>query len=90
MSAWPYYRGQRTLSLNQELFQLGNTNGAIIAEVSDFRIYSRELSKDELITLRDEWVSYRKGCGDGERDMDEECDDGNRNNGDGCSMDCLR
>jgi cysteine-rich repeat protein len=30
------------------------------------------------------------GCGDGERDMDEECDDGNYVDGDGCSSACER
>ena len=90
IAAWPYYHGQRTLSLNQELYQLGNTNGGIIAEVSDFRFYQRELSTNELIGLQNEWIYYHKGCGDGERDMNEECDDGNRKSGDGCSMNCLR
>ncbi len=90
MVAWAYYRGQRTISLNQELFQLGRPEGAIVAEVSDFRFYQRELSTKELVDLRSEWLDYHKGCGDGERDMDEECDDGNRRDGDGCSKNCLR
>jgi cysteine-rich repeat protein len=28
-------------------------------------------------------------CGNGERETGEECDDGNSDNGDGCSDDCL-
>lgn len=30
------------------------------------------------------------GCGDGERDANEECDDGNYIDGDGCSSTCTR
>jgi cysteine-rich repeat protein len=89
MVAAPYYRGSRTLSTNEELFQLGNSNGAIIAEISDFRFYQRELSREEISNISKEWIDYHKGCGDGERDLDEDCDDGNRLNGDGCSGDCL-
>ena len=88
MVAAPYYRGSRTLSFNEELFQLGNTNGAIIAEISDFRFYERELSRGEIANISQEWIFYHKGCGDGERDLGEECDDGNRNDGDGFSEDC--
>jgi cysteine-rich repeat protein len=89
MVAQAYYRGQRTLSANEELFQLGNSNGAIIAEISDFRFYQRELSREEISNISKEWIYYHKGCGDGERDLGEGCDDGNRENGDGCSEDCL-
>jgi cysteine-rich repeat protein len=89
MVAQAYYRGQRTLSTNNELFQLGNTRGNIIAEISDFRFYQRELSREEISNISKEWIYYHKGCGDGERDLDEDCDDGNRLNGDGCSEDCL-
>jgi cysteine-rich repeat protein len=89
MVAAAYYRGQRTLSTNEELLQLGNSNGAIIAEISDFRFYQRELSREEISNISKEWIYYHKGCGDGERDLDEDCDDGNRVNGDGCSEDCL-
>lgn len=28
-------------------------------------------------------------CGDGKRSTNEECDDGNLNDGDGCSQNCL-
>lgn len=89
MVAAPYYRGSRTLSANEELFQLGNSNGAIVAEISDFRFYKRELSRQEIATISKDWVYYHKGCGDGERDLNEECDDGNRNGGDGCSSNCT-
>jgi cysteine-rich repeat protein len=88
MYAAPYYRGSRTLSLNEELFQLGNANGAIIAEISDFRFYQREVTTAELSNISKEWIYYHKGCGDGERDLNEACDDGNRVSGDGCSSDC--
>lgn len=84
----PYYRGSRTLSSNEELFQLGNSNGAIIAEISDFRIYQRELCREEILNISKDWIYYHKGCGDGERDLDEGCDDGNRIDGDGCSAHC--
>jgi cysteine-rich repeat protein len=32
---------------------------------------------------------YRPGCGNGSLDDDEECDDGNTNDGDGCSAMCV-
>ena len=32
----------------------------------------------------------RLNCGDGNLDDDEECDDGNKNNGDGCTSNCSR
>ena len=37
---------------------------------------------------RDELVVWPGVCGDGHRDTDEECDDGNRQSGDGCSSEC--
>ena len=35
-------------------------------------------------------IEYVVGCGDGERDANEECDDGNYIDGDGCSSSCTR
>lgn len=36
-----------------------------------------------------EVVARQQACGDGIRDTDEECDDGNINDGDGCDPDCF-
>jgi len=37
-----------------------------------------------------EAMEVTSGCGDGSLELGEACDDGNRINGDGCSMDCAR
>ena len=87
---WPFYAGQKLLSKEDEIFSLSRGGTTAVAEISDFRYYNRMLLKPELDAIREEWLSFRKGCGDGERDADEECDDGNYKDGDGCSSECKR
>lgn len=88
---WPFYRGQRKLTTDDaEILALSRGGATPVAEMSDFRYYSREVPRDEIEYMIKDWTHYHKGCGDGERDADEECDDGNYEDGDGCSSECKR
>ena len=57
------------------------------------RCFSADQSCDAAITLRTEWCTncwWDNYCGDGDwhPELGEECDDGNIDNGDGCSSNC--
>ncbi len=43
---------------------------------------------DPIQELENEHVSTSQACGNGKKDPGEECDDENKNNGDGCNSDC--
>jgi hypothetical protein len=58
---WAFSRGDRLTSLNPESFFFGSSYAGVVAEISDFRYYERELNTSEIITLRNKWFEYHKG-----------------------------
>ena len=87
--AWPNI-GSRILSTNSETFSLNRGGSTPVAEMADFRFYDHQVSKADIDTIRTNWLSAHQGCGDGERNFNEQCDDGNHVSGDGCSKNCQR
>ena len=59
---FPFYAGQKLLSKDDEIFSLSRGAVSAVAEISDFRYYSRMMNKPELDAMREEWISYRKGA----------------------------
>jgi len=60
--------------------------------IDEVVIFARALNESEILTLNNTgFDSLVLGCGDGilEEDFAEECDDGNTDNDDGCSSECL-
>ena len=67
-----------------------NLNCKKIRSVVDWK---QDPYKDGTVSLETSltnWVAFRVQCGNGVIEGNEECDDGNQDNGDGCNSSCLK
>ncbi|KAM3729084.1 Pappalysin-1 [Dirofilaria immitis] len=90
----PYrYRIYRTPPF-PEIFKATTNYHIIDSTIEEGIIYTYTVAveNDEIEGLHSPGTTYSYNmnvCGDGRRSNDEECDDGNLNDGDGCSQNCI-
>ncbi len=83
-------RTQKTLNVDQSAGALGVTKGALY-EIALFHAERHSAGSNFKLTLTGFAPTSSlcgSACGDGVRAANEQCDDGNKVNGDGCSHDC--
>jgi fibro-slime domain-containing protein len=85
-----HHRIEKSINIDQNAAGLGVTVGGLY-EIALFHAERHSAASNFKLTLTGfapTSSSCRSACGDGVKAANEECDDGNNQDGDGCSRDC--